>query len=794
MKRSLGRGGLLLVSVWLMLAAVQCGNNGGGNVVAIAITAPTTAQTVAVNGTLALTAAVTNTSNKDVSWTVNGVTNGNATYGTITGSGLSVVYHAPAAVPSTATFNITVTSAADTSKSASISVTISPGVGISITAPSTPQTLSVSSTLNFTADVTGTSDTSVNWTVNGVANGNATFGTITGTGLSVTYTAPPTVPTPATFNVTATSGADTSKSASVSVTVTPGIGITITTPATLAVNVPAQSSLGLTASVLGTANTAVTWAVNGLTNGNPTLGTIIGTGLSVTFDAPTAIPSPATYNITVTSQADPTKSASLSVTITAAVPLACGSGNESILTGQYAFLLKGFDHNGFRGVVGSITADGLGHITAGEVDINSTGAATETQSTITASPTSFYSVGPDNRGCATIVTTSGTTLKTRFDLRALSLNSATQGQIMEFDTANSGAFVSTGRIFQQNPSNFIVLEGGAYVHLFTGWDSVKPGRIVCGGIHTNSGGNISATEETCNDGGTVATTGPTLGSTGSYTGMDSNGRFTETVNSATFVSYFVTQNTRPSVPAVLSLSTDTNPVMAGESTFQTQNTYSQSSLVGDYVIYASGVKSSTSGKIFLAAATSDGANKLTLNSYDENDGGVWKPTTSPVYTYSVDFLGGVSFTTPGPVNAGQLYLTGGPFAVYVGADSGGFAGAAVLQPGSGSFTNATLQGTYFGGSAEVVNQAALAELDIEGLNGAGGVLIATDGSSTGNQTAAQLSAQTIAIAPRGAFASTDLPTQAIGIAVSPNFFVGTSNTTAAYPNVLWLTLDVPPIS
>ncbi len=482
MTRNLYRWSHVLGVLGFLLATVQCGSNTAGKSVLVTITSPSGAQTVPASGTLTISASVSNTSNKGVAWSVNGVAGGNATVGTIGGSGLMVVYTAPTTVPSPASFNITVTSAAEPSKSASLTVTISAGIGVTITTPTSPQNLSVSSTLTFTAVIAGTSNNGVTWTVNGITNGNSNFGTITGSGLTVTYAAPPTVPAPATFNITATSTADSTKSASVSVTITGGVGIVITTPSISTASVPAQGGLALSASVYGTLNTAATWSVNGVTNGNATFGTIVGSGLVVTFDAPLNIPAPATYNITVTSQADSNKSASVSVTITSAVPLACGTGNEAILSGQYAFLLKGFNHNGFEGFVGSITADGLGHITAGEVDLNATGAASETNTTVVASPTSSYSVGADNRGCATIVTASGTTLKTRFDLGVISTKGATQGQIMEYDPANSSAFVATGRIYQQtDPSDFILLEGGAYVHLLTGWDGTAPGRVALRG-------------------------------------------------------------------------------------------------------------------------------------------------------------------------------------------------------------------------------------------------------------------------------------------------------------------------
>ena len=60
----------------------------------------------------------------------------------------------------------------------------------------------------FAAAVTGNANTSVTWSVNAVAGGNATTGTMDATGL---YTAPVNLPTANTITVTATSVADTTK-------------------------------------------------------------------------------------------------------------------------------------------------------------------------------------------------------------------------------------------------------------------------------------------------------------------------------------------------------------------------------------------------------------------------------------------------------------------------------------------------------------------------------------------------------------------------------------------------------
>ena len=78
-------------------------------------------------------------------------------------------------------------------------------------------TVTVGGTEQFSATITGATNTSVSWTVNGVPGGNSSDGTITSTGL---YSAPSTVPLRAAVQVSAVSQADSSKSAAASVTIT----------------------------------------------------------------------------------------------------------------------------------------------------------------------------------------------------------------------------------------------------------------------------------------------------------------------------------------------------------------------------------------------------------------------------------------------------------------------------------------------------------------------------------------------------------------------------------------------
>jgi hypothetical protein len=88
-----------------------------------------------------------------------------------------------------------------------------PGIAVSI-AP-TSASVRPGASQQFTPTVTGTSNTSVNWFVNGVANGNTSTGTISGAGL---YQAPAAMPNPNTVTVKAVSAADSSATSSIVVT------------------------------------------------------------------------------------------------------------------------------------------------------------------------------------------------------------------------------------------------------------------------------------------------------------------------------------------------------------------------------------------------------------------------------------------------------------------------------------------------------------------------------------------------------------------------------------------------
>src|SRR4029077_4789111 len=190
--RCLGGEGMrsLRVGAAMLFAALLAGCGGNSTPVGISIS-PTTATVVLRVGTVQFAAPVTGTSNTAVTWSI--MSTGSATnIGSITQTGL---YTAPTTLPSPNTVRVTATAQANTSIVANAIVTVVSGVIVTITPPNA--TIGTNETFQFTATVTGTTNTAVNFLLNGV-NPNAPFGSITPTGL---YTAPPSVPNPSTFSV-----------------------------------------------------------------------------------------------------------------------------------------------------------------------------------------------------------------------------------------------------------------------------------------------------------------------------------------------------------------------------------------------------------------------------------------------------------------------------------------------------------------------------------------------------------------------------------------------------------------
>lgn len=204
-----------------------------------------------------------------VTWYVNDIQGGNSTVETINANG---VYVAPNNLPNPNVVKVIARSTQDSSKSGSSETTINPvHVGISISPTSV--SLPLGGTQQFVVSVTGTTDQSYYWTINGeTLNANTPWGSMSWNGL---FTAPSILPVNSEVTLTAISEADPTKTATAVVTLTAsagGINVKISPDAPQVVFDGSQS-VQFRATVAGTTNSGVTWSTD------PTVGNITPDGI-----------------------------------------------------------------------------------------------------------------------------------------------------------------------------------------------------------------------------------------------------------------------------------------------------------------------------------------------------------------------------------------------------------------------------------------------------------------------------------------------------------------------------------
>ena len=232
----------------------------------------------------------------------------------------TATYTAPATPPNPNTVTITVTPTADPSKRVQTNITI--GAGVSVGVLPLSATLAVNHRATLAAQVSGTANTGIIWTVNGIAGGNSTVGQIcvvnsnpcqevTGGGvLQVDYLAPGAVPSPNPVSVQATSAADTTKNATSQITVINHVVVSVQ-PASITLAPGAVQ--GFSATVLGTSNQNVVWQVQGAAcTASGACGVIDPNGI---YTAPAMAPTPNTLQVIAISSDDASQFGTANVTI-----------------------------------------------------------------------------------------------------------------------------------------------------------------------------------------------------------------------------------------------------------------------------------------------------------------------------------------------------------------------------------------------------------------------------------------------------------------------------------------------
>ena len=336
----------------------------------ITVTVTPMTGSVLLGSSQSLTATVTNTSNTNVTWSVNGVTGGSASTGTISAVG---TYTAPADLPSPAIVQVTATSQADSTKSATAQLTITSDLAITLTPPNANVELGATQTFRPSLASAGHPDTSVRWTLSG-ATCPAACGSVD---LSGNYTAPGVLPAPATATITAQSVADASKQASALINITSNFTLQVTAPQ----SVPAGGSATIVATMTplpgSNPSTVLAWSLSGPGCSSTACGTLTvvttqGAGGNVvadtaTYNAPSTPPNPASVTVTVTPQADPTKKAQATMAVQTGVNVSLSPSTDTLAANHRVTLTAQVFGTTNTGVNWSVTGVPDGNTTLGQI-------------------------------------------------------------------------------------------------------------------------------------------------------------------------------------------------------------------------------------------------------------------------------------------------------------------------------------------------------------------------------------------------------------------------------------------
>lgn len=259
---------------------------------------------LSVGETLQFTASVIGTTDGSVTWFVNDVAGGDSSLGTIDPTGL---YTAPETPPTPNAVTIRAVSVADPSCLGSALLTlVNPWPQVSAVEPSTIRAGSAETMLAVTgAGFTPQSNVMLgdHSLATSFMSSTQLTATVPGDELASAGVFPVSVATPA-------PGGGTSAPLDLQVLVAVSVSPTAQT-----LNV--EETQQFAATVVGTSNGAVSWMVNDVVGGDPSVGAIDTTGL---YTAPATPPVPNVVTITAASAADPAQTASATVTVVNPAP------------------------------------------------------------------------------------------------------------------------------------------------------------------------------------------------------------------------------------------------------------------------------------------------------------------------------------------------------------------------------------------------------------------------------------------------------------------------------------------
>ncbi|WP_263356063.1 beta strand repeat-containing protein [Acidicapsa ligni] len=314
------------------------------------------------------------------------------------------------------------------------------------------------------------------------------------------------------------------------------------------------------------------------------------------------------FSVTVTDNSLPQQTVTVPLILLVSYP---SSPNNGELKGPYAYLFQGYD-DVVAGVlayqtasVGSFTADGMGGISAGEIDQNHQ-SSTPAGTTISSEPflgTYEIDANNDNRGLVTITTlkpdgTVDQTITYAISLKApvAPATASPEGSLIEYDDNQLVGTRGSGSLLAQVPSAFPNGLVGNYAFGLSGDTpclisctvGIATGPVATVGQFTADTGNITSGMADAN---IASANFSSAQLNGTYEPADTNGRVQMTLINggindglypADYAVYMVNAN------EAFVMSTDKHSaysLLAGTAQQQTQSTFSNASMDGPFVGY-----------------------------------------------------------------------------------------------------------------------------------------------------------------------------------------------------------------
>jgi hypothetical protein len=450
-------------------------------------------------------------------------------------------------------------------------------------------------------------------------------------------------------------------------------------------------------------NGGVVWSVSAA-SGTACTGAACGTvsptstpsGTPTAYEAPATAPVGGAVIVTATSVTDPTKTASVTVTVTPAV-------NNAKMSGDYAFTFTGMRAGGpfvFAGV-GRFTADGAGNLTNGEVDVNATqypGPVVTNQAF-----TGTYAIGVDNRGVMNWqIQGSGASSGTQ-TFANLTFAIKADGSVMFnlFDPVISVAEYGSGIMEKADAAAYSTAQiKGDYAFGVSGFDQSSNRAALAGRLTADGAGTFTKVDATLNGSGGSNLTSFTIAT---YSLSDpSTGRGTIHLAAVvglmpkTFNLVFYIVN----AGKLFAMETDPyampTPLLSGVLLHQQMPAggFSNALLNGSMVVSVAGGSacsgSTQATEVLAGLLTADGNGSISLTD-DENCGGTSRSGSNQFGIYRVD-ADGHSCITVGPL-AAAAYLVNSNEAFVLSTDSSVLFGFAEPQA-AGSFANSAVAGNY----------------------------------------------------------------------------------------------------